>query len=120
MAPARSLTIVLPAYNEALNVPRLLRVRCTYATDEVVLRMPRGQNPDDYHAAAANLAAATLPKPATPWVAIPRGVRAFCSKAGGASVLEVRALGGGDVDAGWLGHGCWCYPPCRVPRPARC
>ncbi|GAA1505555.1 FtsK/SpoIIIE domain-containing protein [Dactylosporangium maewongense] len=43
-------------FDTKLNVPKLLRVRCTYATDEVLLRMPRGQNPDDYHAAAANLA----------------------------------------------------------------
>ncbi|MEV0131309.1 hypothetical protein AB0H83_22950 [Dactylosporangium sp. NPDC050688] len=32
-------------FDGKLNVPRLLRVRCTYVTDEVVLRMPRGQNP---------------------------------------------------------------------------
>ena len=37
-------------------MPKLVRVRCTYATDEVLLRMPRGQNPDLYHRAAANLA----------------------------------------------------------------
>ena len=48
---------------------------------------------DSVIGAAANLAAASLPKPATPWVAVPRGVRAFCSKAGGASVLQVRPLG---------------------------
>ena len=43
--------------------------------------------------AAANLATASLPKPQTPWAAVPRGVRAFCSKAGGASVLRVRPVG---------------------------
>ena len=48
---------------------------------------------DSVIGAAANLAAASLPKPPTPWVAIPRGVRVFCSKAGGAGVLRVRPLG---------------------------
>jgi DNA segregation ATPase FtsK/SpoIIIE, S-DNA-T family len=37
-------------------MPRLVKVRCTAATDEVVVRMPRGQNPDLWHAASANLA----------------------------------------------------------------
>jgi Protein of unknown function (DUF3089) len=48
---------------------------------------------DSVIGAAANLAAASLPKPRTPWVAIPRAVRASCSKAAGASVLRVRPLG---------------------------
>ncbi len=48
---------------------------------------------DSVIGAAANLAAASLPKPRTPWVAVPRGARVFCSKAGGASVLQVRPLG---------------------------
>ena len=37
-------------------MPKLLRVRCTFATDEVLLRMPRGQNPEVWHKAAQNLA----------------------------------------------------------------
>ncbi|GAA2587665.1 FtsK/SpoIIIE domain-containing protein [Dactylosporangium fulvum] len=43
-------------FDGRLTVPKLLGVRCTFATDEVLLRMPRGQNPDLYHKAAANLA----------------------------------------------------------------
>jgi hypothetical protein len=48
---------------------------------------------DSIIGAAANLATASLPKPRTPWAAIPRGVRTFCSKAAGANVLQVRTLG---------------------------
>lgn len=48
---------------------------------------------DSVIGAAANFASAALPKPRTPWVAVPRGVRARCSKAGGASVLRVTPLG---------------------------
>ena len=48
---------------------------------------------DSVIGAAANLASASLPKPRTPWVAVPRGVRARCSKAGGASVLRVTPVG---------------------------
>ncbi|WP_433054233.1 FtsK/SpoIIIE domain-containing protein [Dactylosporangium sp. CS-033363] len=43
-------------FDGARIMPKLLRVRCTAAADEVLLRMPRGQNPDLYHAASANLA----------------------------------------------------------------
>jgi S-DNA-T family DNA segregation ATPase FtsK/SpoIIIE len=43
-------------YDGGHKMPELLSVRCTYATDEVLLRMPRGQNPDLYRKAAANLA----------------------------------------------------------------
>lgn len=42
--------------------------------------------------AAANAATAGLPKPRTPWAAFPRGYRARCSNAAGASVLQVRAV----------------------------
>lgn len=44
--------------------------------------------------AAANLALVGLPRPSTPWAAFPAGVSGRCSKAGGASVLQVRQLGG--------------------------
>jgi S-DNA-T family DNA segregation ATPase FtsK/SpoIIIE len=37
-------------------LPKLLKVRCTSATDEVVLRMPRGQSPDDWYKAKQDLA----------------------------------------------------------------
>ncbi|WP_432984656.1 FtsK/SpoIIIE domain-containing protein [Dactylosporangium sp. CA-233914] len=43
-------------FDDTRIMPRLLRVRCTMAADEVLLRMPRGQNPDLYHKASANLA----------------------------------------------------------------
>src|SRR3954452_13739562 len=43
-------------FDDTRIMPRLLRVRCTVAADEVLLRMPRGQNPDLYHKASANLA----------------------------------------------------------------
>ncbi|MET7398857.1 FtsK/SpoIIIE domain-containing protein [Dactylosporangium sp. NPDC005572] len=43
-------------FDGRLIVPKLLRVRCTFAADEILLRMPRGQNPELYHRAAANLA----------------------------------------------------------------
>jgi pimeloyl-ACP methyl ester carboxylesterase len=42
---------------------------------------------------AANLATRGLPKPRTPWVSFPDGVRARCSRADGASVLQVTPLG---------------------------
>jgi pimeloyl-ACP methyl ester carboxylesterase len=59
--------------------------------------------------AAANAATAGLPKPRTPWVAFPRGYRARCSKAAGASVLQVRAIDEAFTltplpDAGWGVH----------------
>jgi hypothetical protein len=41
---------------------------------------------------AANLATQGLPKPRTAWVSFPRGYRARCSKADGASVLQVRPV----------------------------
>jgi hypothetical protein len=44
--------------------------------------------------AAANLALVGLPRPSTPWAAFPAGVSGRCSKAGGASVLQVKQLGG--------------------------
>lgn len=37
-------------------LPKLLKVRCSTATDEVVLRMPRGQSPDDWYKAKQDLA----------------------------------------------------------------
>jgi S-DNA-T family DNA segregation ATPase FtsK/SpoIIIE len=43
-------------YDGGHIMPKLLRVRCTHAVDEVVLRMARGQNPDSYHQAAQDLA----------------------------------------------------------------
>ncbi|WP_432829352.1 FtsK/SpoIIIE domain-containing protein [Dactylosporangium sp. CA-092794] len=43
-------------FDATLTVPKLLRVRCTHATDELTVRMPRGQNPDDWHRAATDLA----------------------------------------------------------------
>ncbi|MEV8516174.1 FtsK/SpoIIIE domain-containing protein [Dactylosporangium sp. NPDC051484] len=43
-------------YDNTRIMPKLLRVQCTLAADEVLLRMPRGQNPDLYHKASANLA----------------------------------------------------------------
>jgi pimeloyl-ACP methyl ester carboxylesterase len=44
--------------------------------------------------AAANLATGALPHPSTPWAAFPGAYRGRCSKADGASVLQVRPLGG--------------------------
>jgi DNA segregation ATPase FtsK/SpoIIIE, S-DNA-T family len=43
-------------YDGGEKLPELLKVRCSAATDEVVLRMPRGQNPDDWYKANADLA----------------------------------------------------------------
>ena len=53
---AMTLCGLVKTYDGGRKVPRLLRVRCHYATDEVVLRMPRGQTPEIYHKAAPNLA----------------------------------------------------------------
>lgn len=44
--------------------------------------------------AAANFALADLPRPSTPWAAFPDAYSGRCSKAGGASVLQVRPLRG--------------------------
>ena len=59
--------------------------------------------------AAANLALADLPRPSTPWAAFPGSYRGRCSKAGGASVLQVRPLRGAfpftpTPDASWGLH----------------
>ncbi|RZU52527.1 S-DNA-T family DNA segregation ATPase FtsK/SpoIIIE [Krasilnikovia cinnamomea] len=43
-------------YDGGELLPRLLSVKCTNATDEVVLKMPRGQNPDDWYKANSDLA----------------------------------------------------------------
>ncbi|MGB2569287.1 FtsK/SpoIIIE domain-containing protein [Micromonospora citrea] len=51
-----SLCRLVKKYDGGEKVPTLLSVRCTYATDELVLRMPRGQNPEVYHKAARDLA----------------------------------------------------------------
>ncbi|MGB2567717.1 FtsK/SpoIIIE domain-containing protein [Micromonospora citrea] len=51
-----SLCGLVKKYDGGEKVPNLLSVRCTYATDELVLRMPRGQNPEVYHKAARDLA----------------------------------------------------------------
>ncbi|MEH0821514.1 MULTISPECIES: FtsK/SpoIIIE domain-containing protein [unclassified Micromonospora] len=51
-----SLCGLVKKYDGGEKVPTLLSVRCTYATDELVLRMPRGQNPEVYHKAARDLA----------------------------------------------------------------
>jgi hypothetical protein len=42
--------------------------------------------------AQANLALAGLPRPKTPWAAIPNAVTGRCSRAGGANVLRVQPL----------------------------
>jgi hypothetical protein len=44
--------------------------------------------------AAANLALRDLPRPKTPWAAFPASYSGRCSKAGGASVLQVKPLRG--------------------------
>jgi hypothetical protein len=44
--------------------------------------------------AAANLALGDLPRPSTPWAAFPGAYGGRCSKAGGASVFQVRPLRG--------------------------
>ncbi|WFE39235.1 FtsK/SpoIIIE domain-containing protein [Micromonospora sp. WMMD998] len=51
-----SLCGLVKKYDGGEVVPRLLSVRCSYATDELVLRMPKGQNPEVYHKAARDLA----------------------------------------------------------------
>ncbi|MFD0740666.1 FtsK/SpoIIIE domain-containing protein [Phytohabitans flavus] len=53
---AMTLCGLVKTYDGGRKVPTLLSVRCTYATDEVRLRMPRGQNPEIYHKAGSNLA----------------------------------------------------------------
>ena len=42
--------------------------------------------------AAANAATSGLPKPSTPWATFPKGYTGRCSRAGGASVLQLRPL----------------------------
>ena len=44
--------------------------------------------------AAANLVLANVPRPSTPWAAFPDAYRGMCSRAGGASVLQVTPLRG--------------------------
>ncbi|MFE9204689.1 FtsK/SpoIIIE domain-containing protein [Micromonospora sp. NPDC007230] len=51
-----SLCGLVKKYDGGEKLPELLSVRCTYATDELVLRMPKGQNPEVYHKAARDLA----------------------------------------------------------------
>ncbi|MET7749322.1 FtsK/SpoIIIE domain-containing protein [Micromonospora sp. NPDC005367] len=51
-----SLCGLVKKYDGGEKTPELLSVRCSYATDEVVLRMPRGQNPEAYQKAARDLA----------------------------------------------------------------
>ncbi|PTA44273.1 FtsK/SpoIIIE domain-containing protein [Micromonospora sp. RP3T] len=51
-----SLCGLVKKYDGGEVLPRLLSVRCSYATDELVLRMPKGQNPEVYHKAARDLA----------------------------------------------------------------
>jgi S-DNA-T family DNA segregation ATPase FtsK/SpoIIIE len=51
-----TLSGLVKKYDGGVMLPRLLSVRCSFATDEVVLRMPRGQNPDDWYKAKADLA----------------------------------------------------------------
>ncbi|MFD6753873.1 FtsK/SpoIIIE domain-containing protein [Micromonospora gifhornensis] len=51
-----SLCGLVKKYDGGEVVPRLLSVRCSYATDELVVRMPKGQNPEVYHKAARDLA----------------------------------------------------------------
>lgn len=43
-------------YDQGVKLPELLSVTCSEGTDEVLLRMPRGQNPEVYHKAARDLA----------------------------------------------------------------
>ena len=59
--------------------------------------------------AAANFAIGDLPRPKTPWAAFPDSYSGRCSKAGGASVLQVRPLLGAhpftpSPDATWGLH----------------
>lgn len=51
-----SLCGLVKKYDGGEVVPELLSVRCSYATDELVLRMPKGQNPEVWHRAARDLA----------------------------------------------------------------
>ncbi|MEU6023480.1 FtsK/SpoIIIE domain-containing protein [Micromonospora sp. NPDC047134] len=51
-----SLCGLVKKYDGGEVLPRLLSVRCSYATDELVVRMPKGQNPEVYHKAARDLA----------------------------------------------------------------
>ncbi|MFI7025249.1 FtsK/SpoIIIE domain-containing protein [Micromonospora sp. NPDC049900] len=51
-----SLCGLVKKYDGGEKLPRLLSVRCSYATDELVVRMPKGQNPEVYHKAARDLA----------------------------------------------------------------
>ncbi len=44
------------SFDGTVLLPRLVAMRCKDATDEVVVRMLRGQSPDAYHKAAVNLA----------------------------------------------------------------
>ena len=58
---------------------------------------------------AANAALADLPRPSTPWAAFPDAYSGRCSKADGASVLQVKPLGGAAAlapvpDATWGLH----------------
>jgi hypothetical protein len=58
---------------------------------------------------AANLALGDLPRPSTPWAAFPKAYSGRCSKAGGASVLQVKPLRGASTftptpDATWGLH----------------
>ena len=58
---------------------------------------------------AANFALRDLPRPSTPWAAFPNAYSGKCSKAGGASVLQVRPLRGASAltptpDATWGLH----------------
>ncbi|WFE60820.1 FtsK/SpoIIIE domain-containing protein [Micromonospora sp. WMMD712] len=51
-----SLCGLVKKYDGGEKLPVLLSVRCTHATDELLVRMPRGQNPEVYHKAARDLA----------------------------------------------------------------
>ncbi|WFE45689.1 FtsK/SpoIIIE domain-containing protein [Verrucosispora sp. WMMD1129] len=51
-----SLCGLVKKYDGGEVLPRLLSVRCSYATDELVVRMPKGQNPEVYQKAARDLA----------------------------------------------------------------
>ena len=55
-AESMSLSGLHKSFDGAVLLPKLLGVRSKQATDEVTLRMLRGQNPDLYHRAAVNLA----------------------------------------------------------------
>jgi S-DNA-T family DNA segregation ATPase FtsK/SpoIIIE len=53
---AMTLCGLVKTYDGGKKLPKLLKVRCTAAADEVTLRMPRGQSPEIYHKASVNLA----------------------------------------------------------------